>query len=132
MSAVERYFFTPLYYPGDDWSVLKWWERRRPLYNLFVGGAGLLSVGTAALLEHLPPSAGTFPVPWTVILFYGVMANVGYTLGPITDLVLRRVLKDRAPAVGPAMFRYGFVFSMGLTLLPIPLAFVAWLARLLF
>jgi hypothetical protein len=28
--------------------------------------------GTAALLEHLPPHPGTFPVPWPVVLVFGV------------------------------------------------------------
>jgi heme/copper-type cytochrome/quinol oxidase subunit 4 len=30
------------------------------------------------------------------------------------------------------LFRYGFVFSVGLTLLPIPLAVVGWVFRLVF
>ena len=33
--------------------------------------------------------------------------------------------------VGPALFRYGFAFSVGLTLLPIPLAILSWGVRLL-
>jgi hypothetical protein len=69
-------------------------------------------------------------MPWLGVFLYGVMANVGYTLGPVADLLFRRLLGDRAPAVAPALFRYGFVFSMGLSLLPIPLAFLGWLARL--
>jgi hypothetical protein len=32
---------------------------------------------------------------------------------------------------GPALFRYGFVFSLGLTLLPIPLIVLSWIARLM-
>jgi len=132
MTAVEKYFFTPLYYPHNTWSVIGWWESRRPVFNLCVGGAGLLSLGTVALLQSLPPHPGTFPFPWTGVVVYGVLANAGYTLGPATDLVLRRLLGDRAPAVAPALFRYGFVFSLGLTVLPIPLAALGWLARLLF
>lgn len=132
MTAVERYFFTPLYYPRSSWSILRWWESRRLLFNLCVGGAGLLSLGIVALLELLPPHHGGFSPPWAVVLVYGVLANLCYTLGPVSDLVLRRVLGDRAPAVGPVLFRYGFVFSLGLTLLPIPLAALGWLMRLLF
>ena len=84
------------------------------------------------LFEYLPPGAGTIHVPWSAVLVYGILANAGYTLGPAADLVLRRLLGDRAPAVAPVLFRYGFAFSMGLTLLPIPLAALAWLVRLLF
>ena len=32
----------------------------------------------------------------------------------------------------PALFRYGFVFSVGLSLLPIPVAALSWLVRLIF
>jgi hypothetical protein len=38
----------------------------------------------------------------------------------------------RAPAIGPVLFRYGFVFSVGLTVLPVLLAGLGWLARVLF
>jgi hypothetical protein len=126
MTAVEKYFFTPLYHPGSSWSVIRWWESRRVLFNLSVGGAGLLSVGVASLLAGPPP----LRLLTGGVLVYGVMANVCYTLGPATDLALRRLLGERAPAIGPVLFRYGFVFSMGLTLLPIPLAAVGWLVRL--
>jgi hypothetical protein len=129
MTAVERYFFTPLYYPRSPWSIVQWWESRRFLFNLGVGGAGLLSLGSATLIGHLPPHPGSFPAPWGVVVVYGVMANLCYTLGSLADFTLRRALGDRAPAVGPVLFRYGFVFSVGLTLLPIPLAALGWLVR---
>ena len=129
VTAVEKYFFTPLYFPRSSWAVLGWWESRRPLFNLCVGGAGLLTLGTVTLLAHLPPRPMDFSVPWGVILVYALMANVCYTLGPVGDLLLRRVLGDRAPAIAPVLFRYGFVFAVGLTLLPIPLAVLGWLFR---
>jgi hypothetical protein len=132
MTAVERYFFTPLYYPRGAWSVVQWWESRRALFNACVGTAGVLSLAVAAGLAHLPPNAGSFPVPWAGVVAYGVLANLCYTLGPAGDLLLRRLLGDRAPAVGPVLFRYGFVFAMGLTLLPIPLAMLTWILRLIF
>jgi hypothetical protein len=131
MTAVEKYFFTPLYYPRTTWSVLAWWEARRPLFNLCVGGAGLISLGTFMLLAYLPPHPAVFPVPWRVVVAYGVLANLCYTLGPAMDLLLRRGLRERAPAIAPVLLRYGFVFSVGLTLLPIALGGLAWLVRLL-
>ena len=129
MTAVERYVFTPLYFPRSPWSIVRWWESRRFLFNLSVGSAGLVSLAMATLIRHLPPHPGSFPVPWVGVLVYGVLANLCYTLGPVGDLVLRRALGERAPAVGPVLFRYGFVFSLGLTLLPIPLAALGWLLR---
>jgi hypothetical protein len=129
VTAVEKYFFTPLYYPPNTWSVVKWWESRRLLFNVCVGSAGLLSLGMAALINRLPPHPFPLAPPLAVVVAYGIMANLCYTLGPITDLALRRLLGNRAPAVGPVLFRYGFVFSLGLTLLPIPLAALGWLLR---
>jgi hypothetical protein len=129
MTAVEKYFFTPLYYPRSAWAVIRWWESRRLLFNLCVGGAGLLTLASVTLLAHLPPHPMGFLVPWDAVLIYALMANVCYTLGPLGDLLLRRALGDRAPAIPPVLFRYGFVFAVGLTLLPIPLAVMGWLFR---
>ena len=129
MTAVEKYFFTPLYYPRSAWAVVRWWESRRVLFNLCVGGAGLFTLASVTLFAHLPPHPMGFFAPPGVVLVYALMANVCYTLGPVGDLLLRRALGDRAPAMGPVLFRYGFVFSVGLTLLPIPLAALGWLFR---
>ena len=131
MTAVEKYFFTPLYYPRSAWSVVRWWEERRPLYNLWVGGAGLVTLGAVTVLLHLPPHPVAFVPPWRAVAVYAVLANAAYTLGPAADILLRRVLGDRGRAVGPVLFRYGFVFSVGLTLLPIAVAGMSWVFRLL-
>jgi hypothetical protein len=130
MTAVEKYFFTPLYYPRSAWSVVRWWEARRPMFNAVIGSAGLLSVGVATLLSNLPPHpSGMVAFPLGGVVVYGVLANLCYTLGAPADLALRRLLGERAPAIGPALFRYGFVFSLGLTLLPIPLSLLGWVLR---
>ena len=128
-TAVERYFFTPVY-RGGPLAVLGWWEARRPIFNLCVGGAGLLSLATVATLLALPPAPVHFSIPLGVVLVYGVMANLCFTLGAPIDIALRRMLGSRAPAIGPVLFRYGFVFSVGLSLLPIPLAFMGWVLKL--
>ena len=126
-TAVEKYFFTPLYYPRSGWSVWAWWEKRRPLYNLAVGAAGMTTLlSTFLVWGRLEPAA------LALSLVYGLAANVLYTAGPLADVALRRLLGDRAPAVGPAMFRYGFVFSVGLTLLPIPVMVFGKIMQLLF
>jgi len=133
MNAVEKYFFTPIYRPRTGWSVFGWWEARRPLYNVAVGAAGLVTLGTVTALMLLPPHARGLAwdglVPGVVI--YGVLANLCYSLGAPADLLLRRFIGDRAAAAGPVLFRYGFVFALGLTLLPIPLAVLGWVFRLI-
>jgi hypothetical protein len=118
-TAVEKYFFTPLYYPRGPLDVVFWWERRRLAYNVCVGTAGVVTLATMTLLHPAGPrllEAGTL----AGVLVYGVAANACYTAGWVVDLILRRNLGIRAPDIAPVLLRYGFVFSMGLTLLPIP------------
>lgn len=129
VTTVEKWFFTPLYYPRSPLQVIGWWERRRLLYNVSVGLAGLLTLGIGAVLGELPSSPNPFAVPLMGVLLYGVLANICYSIGPVADLSLRRILGIRAPDIGPVMFRYGYVFSLGLTLLPIPVMLVGSIMR---
>ena len=131
VTAVEKWFFTPLYYPRGPLQVIGWWERRRLLYNASVGVAGLLTLGVGAALGVLP-SPGTMPSEVLGVIAYGFLANVCYTIGPVADLTLRRILGIRAPDIAPVMFRYGYVFSIGLTLLPIPIMMAGAIAQLVF
>jgi hypothetical protein len=110
--------------------VLPWWESRRPVFNLVVGAAGMLSISWVNLLTLLAPPHRFAGIPWEGIGVYAVLANLCYSLGPILDFLVRRRWGPAYVAVGPALFRYGFVFSLGLTLLPIPVSFIAWLLRL--
>jgi hypothetical protein len=126
-TAIERFFFTPLYKAHSTTEVVMWWESRRALYNAAVGAAGTLSLIALALVAHMPPELMLMGT-----LVYGFMANVGYTLGPVADLILRRALGERADVIGPVLFRYGFIFSLGLTLLPIPLVVMARFADVIF
>jgi hypothetical protein len=127
-TLVERYLFSPLYAPGSAWSVLRWWERRRLFYNIVVGAAGLLTAAIAHLLALFSP--GMEGPPAAFMLVYAIAANLFYSLGAPIDLVLRRALKERAGPVAQALFRYGLAFSIGLTLLPIPLLMVGTIVRL--
>ncbi len=120
-SALERYFFTPLYYPLSPFQVIGWWERRRLAYNVCVGAAGFLSLGALWLLHPQRSAMANFGMMIGAGL-YGVAANACYTLGWMADLALRKALGLRAPDIAPVLLRYGFVFSLGLTLLPIPVA----------
>jgi hypothetical protein len=128
-TLVERYLFSPLRAPQSAWDVLRWWERRRPFYNLLVGSAGLLTVLVAQIQRLVaPPFEGP---PLAFILAYAIAANLFYSLGAPIHLLLRRTLKESAGPVAQAMFRYGLAFSIGLTLLPIPLFIVSTIVRLL-
>lgn len=131
MTALTRFFFDTVYAPHGAWPVIRWWERRRYAYNLAVGGAGLLTLGALNLFALLPPHGSLMGIPLIPVAAYAVLANLAFTAGPIADLLIRRAWGNGYAPVGPALFRYGFVFSVGLTLLPIPLAAVEWVVRLL-
>ena len=103
MTAIEKYFFTPLYYPRSPWAVLRWWEARRLMFNVWVGGAGLFSLAVVSIISLLPPHTFSMGVPVRVVVVYGILANICYTMGPVADLILRRVLGQRASAVGPVL-----------------------------
>lgn len=111
--------------------VVQWWESRRPMYNAVVGAAGVVTLGVANVIE-LSFGNGWFPVPWQVIVAYGLAANVCYTAGWILENVAERWLQRPVYGLGPALFRYGLVLSIGVTLLPVGLvAIVNILGRLL-
>lgn len=120
-------------YPVADYrrtsgSILLWWESRRLVYNIAVGGAAVLSLLLVALISFVPPGF-RFGIGWQPIVAYGALANVCYTFGFATEALAQRVWKDRCPPFGPALFRQGLVFSVGVTLLPVLVASVTWVTR---
>jgi len=131
MSALTRILFPLPDYRRTPWSLLRWWESRRLTYNVAVGGAGLVTLGFLTLFSLVPPGLGG-PVPVVRgVVVYAAMANLGYCLGWSAEMAMRALWKERAPDAGPALFRQGLSFAVGLTLLPVPLFALAWLARLL-
>jgi len=114
-------------------SLLKWWESRRPAFNLIVGGTGLVTLFAAQLLLWLPPGSSPFhlrEVPM-LVLVYALLANVCYSGGWLTELVLERFMGDDAPPAGPSLLRVGVTVSIGITLFPIALAGLDWAFRLI-
>jgi hypothetical protein len=129
MSALTRYFFTPVYSTRSASTIVRWWESRRLVYNAAVGGAGLTTLAYVTAVELLPPNSEFHGFPWGGVLVYAVLANLFYTFGPAIDVFIRKRWGDEYHAVGPALFRYGFVFAVGLTLLPIPLVTISKVIR---
>jgi len=99
----------------DSLSIIKWWEKRRVPYNLFVGGGGLATVGLVSLNSLLlPPGNGlTWEILYPIVAF-GVMANICYTLGPTIEIIITKLWGREVRPVGPALFRMGLTFSLGL------------------
>jgi hypothetical protein len=130
MAALAR-----LLYPLPDLrrspiTLFSWWERRRPAYNLIVGITGLVTVTTVEIISALTPGI-TFHVPLIAILVYGVAANVCYSLGFALEATFEWLWGAEVAPVGPVLFRQGVLFSVGLTLLPIAIVWMGWLALML-
>jgi hypothetical protein len=115
--------------------VIKWWEERRPGFNLIVGAAGCATIALTALAGALTSGLGGGPPPLRFLLggavVYGVLANLCYSLGSLAELAMFRLWGDDAPRAGPVLFRQGLIFSVGLTLFPIALVALSVAIRLL-
>jgi hypothetical protein len=97
--------------------VVRWWESRRLAYNGIVGGLGLATLLYGQGLSLLVRGE-TLGIPWQAIAAYGIAANVFYTGGCVVENLVERWLGRPTYGLGPALFRYGLAFSVGLTLLP--------------
>src|SRR4051812_6565643 len=113
-------------------GILTWWESRRLLYNCIVGASGFITLTVIGLVSLLSKHSGARGEdgPLMLVVGYGVLANICYTLGPIVEIALERAWRDLVLPVGPALFRQGLAFSVGLTLLPIPVVICAQVVRL--
>lgn len=110
-------------------AIVAWWERRRLAYNAAVGAAGLVSLGTVGLASMLVGGEEMFPGAFFAAAVFGVMANVCYCLGPATELLIAKVWGRRVLPTGPALYRMGLTFSVGLALLPTLLTAMLGVAR---
>lgn len=129
--ALTRFFFRAPWSAPSTGEIVRWWESRRPLYNLAVLVAGVTSLASVFVVEAFL-GEGSGKIPWGGILVYGFLANLLYTLGPIADTIVMRTWGRDYSEVGPTLFRYGFVFAVGLTLLPVPLAALRVLLGIIF
>ena len=97
-------------------GIMKWWEKRRLAYNVAVGTAGLFTVGYGSLVMML---WGEFePVPLVGVAVFGVMANLCYLFGPAVEILVEKIWGNQVLPVGPALYRMGLTFSVGLALFP--------------
>ncbi|MDB4875088.1 MAG: hypothetical protein JWM41_1534 [Gemmatimonadetes bacterium] len=120
--------FPPADHRRTTVSLLGWWESKRLTYNLAVGSAGVVTLVVIRGISWLPPGLPML-FDWRPIVAYGLLANVCYTFGWALEVAAQRAWGARCPPFGPALFRQGLAFSVGLTLLPILIVSIGWLAR---
>jgi hypothetical protein len=131
VSALTRLLFPAPAEVRSTASIFRWWESRRLTYNVIVGSAGLVTLTSMKLIALLPPLSMSLPVFGPGIIAYGLFANLFYSLGFLTEAAMQRAWHDDTPRVGPALFRQGLVFSVGLTLFPIALMGINWAFQVL-
>jgi hypothetical protein len=119
--------------------IVQWWESRRLSYNVIVGATGLATLvyvnGIELLLGNgmlIPRPGPDGPQQVIAIVAYGVLANLCYTSGWVVENLAERWLKRPVYGLGPALFRHGLVFSIGLTLIPAVVVTIANIAGLIF
>jgi ABC-type branched-subunit amino acid transport system permease subunit len=106
-------------------DVIGWWEARRVPFNLVVGIAGVVScvvAGPVVLGSYLLGVADLAPDPPLFAVFgiilYAIGANVCFTGGWITELIIRKIWPHEADRFATLSFSFGLVFSILLTLTP--------------
>lgn len=109
-------------------QIIGWWEIRRILFNLLVGLTGILNCvlmfvilfcDTTAKLRPAPgPVLFALPLYLIIIFIYGIMANVCYTFGWITEIIVVKTWKEKVSRFGEILFALGLVFSIVITLIP--------------
>ncbi|MGD8277434.1 MAG: hypothetical protein PVH00_05380 [Gemmatimonadota bacterium] len=128
MTALAEFLF-PAPARRSAGAIVGWWERRRLAYNAIVGGAGLLSMGIVNLVSMVPPGPHRLAIPAAAIVVVGIGANVCYSLGPLAEALVEKLSGGKILPVGPALYRMGLTFSVGLVLLPTLLASFDWVVR---
>ena len=130
MSALVRVLFPDPSLVRSPGRLLRWWESHRLVYNVVVGSAGVVTLGVLAAAQALLGLRGTI-IPWPAVVAYGIMANVCYSGGWVAEALLQKWVGRETYGLGPALYRHGLVFSVGLTLLPAGLMTILAVAKVL-
>jgi hypothetical protein len=107
-------------------EAIGWWETRRIPFNLIVGTGGILTciiIGIVGLGSWIfwgsvigMPNSPLLALLGVVL--YGFAANVCYTGGWLTELVIRKLWPREADRFATLTFSTGLIFSVVLTLAP--------------
>ena len=137
--ALTGWLFARGEYEVSTFEVILWWEKRRLPYNLIVGVAGVFTCAVTVAVVAIAsekfgeplglPDPPIFAV--LAVIAYGVGANVCYTGGWISEVLVRKVWQERTGAFGQIAFTLGLVFSVLITLAPAAFFSVLLTARLL-
>lgn len=121
-------------------QIIAWWEIRRVVFNFIVGLAG---ISTCLLVIGLDDyfsdkfgrgigGGGSPLLPLIAVFLYAIMANIFYTAGWVSELLLKAVLKDWANHFGEIIFPLGLLFSVLVTLSPVGIYLLLLLLKIAF
>ena len=124
--ALLGWLFTRPIGPLPSGAVIRWWEARRVPYNMIVGMVGLISSSVMVAVAFTCESRGGaligLPDPpafaLVAVLLYGILANVCYSGGWITELLVAKLWFVDTARFGPIAFTLGIAFSVLVTLIP--------------
>lgn len=113
-------------------EIIGWWEARRVPYNAIVGVAGFVSSVVMITVGFTCERHGGAPIglPGSPVfaiagvLIYGIMANVCYTGGWVTELLVTKMWRVDTRLFGPIALTLGTAFSVLVTLVPSGLVIV--------
>ena len=93
-------------------SIIGWWELRRILYNiiLLLSLQIALSILNATVTDLLPGEDVIEPFAMAFLL---LLANAFYTVGWVIDITV-----EPRGWLGPILFKWGTIFSVGVVMLP--------------
>jgi hypothetical protein len=105
-------------------QIILWWELRRILYNAIVLIAGIISINIMLIVSkgkvELQPGED-FIEPF-MIIFFGFVCNMCYTLGWFTE-----ICKKKSLTYGPKMFKRGLYFTLFWVFLPSIIWIILWI-----
>jgi hypothetical protein len=127
VSSITEFLF-PAPASRSTGAIIRWWEKRRLVYNLAVGAAGSVSFVVMSVVDSIL-KGDPHLVPWPFAVLFALGANVMYLLGPTIEILIDKVWGRTVLPAGPSLYRMGLTFSVGLALFPtliMTIAFVGW------
>lgn len=104
------------------YDAIIWWEIRRIPFNIILFVVGLLAIIIAVIIgdNFVEPGEDVIEPALMIVgsIFYGVIANICYTMGWVTELLWSDCNTSLTESIRPKIFRKGLVFSIVITFSP--------------
>jgi hypothetical protein len=120
-------------------EIIKWWELRRIPFNIAVGVTGIVTCAILSTVDAIAENKFGEPLAFPNspigailgIIGYAIAANVCFTCGWLTEIIVRKIWQEHAGKFGQISFSLGLLFSILLTLVPAAFFSILLVIRLL-